>query len=72
MCLFFFLTLHIQRGRPRNIVANELHCDIVVSEFKLQSRYYVHFRNNTLGKGMDPLNATSYGLNSTLAVILRR
>ena len=28
---------------------------MVVSEFKLQSRNYVHFRINTLGKGMDPL-----------------
>ena len=29
--------------------------EIVVSEFELQSRYYVHFRANTLGKGMNPL-----------------
>ena len=27
---------------------------IVVSEFEFQSRYYVHFRTNTLGKGMKP------------------
>ena len=27
---------------------------IVVREFVLQSRYYVHFRANTLGKGMNP------------------
>ena len=30
-------------------------CGIVVREFELQSRYYVHFRANTLGKGMNPL-----------------
>ena len=30
-------------------------CGIVVSEFELQSRYYFHFRSNTLGKGMNPL-----------------
>ena len=30
-------------------------CGIVVSEFVLQSCYYVHFRTNTLGKGMNPL-----------------
>ena len=30
-------------------------CGIVVSEFVLQSRYYVHFRANTLWKGMKPL-----------------
>ena len=28
---------------------------IVVRKFVLQSRYYVHFRANTLGKGMNPL-----------------
>ena len=31
-------------------MANGFDCDIVVSEFKLQSRYYFHFRINTLGK----------------------
>ena len=30
-------------------------CGIVVSKFVLQSRYYVHFRPNTVGKGMNPL-----------------
>ena len=30
-------------------------CGIVGREFVLQSRYYVHFRANTLGKGMNPL-----------------
>ena len=34
-------------------------CGIVVSEFVLQSRYYVHFRANTLGKGMNPLIPTT-------------
>ena len=29
--------------------------EIVVSEFELQSRYYVHFRINILGKGKNPL-----------------
>ena len=37
---------------PRSVVANAL--DIVVSEFEIQSRYYVHFRNNAIGKGMNP------------------
>ena len=32
-------------------------CGIVVSEFVLQLRYYVHFWENTLGKGINP----SYG-----------
>ncbi len=43
------------RGSTRDVVANLLDCDIVVSEFKLQSCYYIHFRTNTLGKGMNPL-----------------
>ena len=34
-------------GIPYSIVTNVLDCDIVVNEFKLQSRYYDHFRNNT-------------------------
>ena len=34
---------------------------IVVNEFELQSRYYVHFRTNTLGKGMNPLILPAMG-----------
>ena len=29
-------------------------CEILEREFVLQSRYYVHFQVNTLGKGMNP------------------
>ena len=36
-------------------------CGIVVREFVLQSRYYVHFRANTLGKGMNPLILPAIG-----------
>ena len=36
-------------------------CEIVVSEFELQSRYYVHFRADTLGKGINPLNLPAMG-----------
>ena len=45
-------------------------CGIVIREFELQSRYYVHFRANTLGKGMNPVIPPSYGLNSTTTVLL--
>ena len=34
---------------------------IVVSEFVLQSRYYVHFWANTLGKAMEPLILPAIG-----------
>ena len=35
-------------------MAKELDCDLEVSEFELQSQYYVHFRTNTFRKGMNP------------------
>ena len=34
-------------------MANILDCEIVVSEFELQSRYYIHIQTNNLGKGMN-------------------
>ena len=36
-------------------------CGIVVREFVLQSRYYVHFRANILGKGMNPIILPAMG-----------
>ena len=43
------------RGCPRGVMVKAMNCGIVVREFVLQSCYYVHFRANTLGKGMNPL-----------------
>ena len=40
------------KGQSIDVVANVLDCDIVVSEFKLHSRYHVHFHN--FRKGMNP------------------
>ena len=40
---------------PHGVVVKAMDSGIVVCEFKLLSRYYVHFRTNTLGKGMNPL-----------------
>ena len=37
------------------IVINELECNIVISEFKLQSCYYIHFQINILWRGMNTL-----------------
>ena len=34
---------------------------IVASEFKLQSRYNVHFQTNTQGKGINPLALQTMG-----------
>ena len=42
-------------GCPRGVMFKVMDCGIVVREFELQSRYYIHFRANTLGKGMNPL-----------------
>ena len=36
-------------------------CEIVVSEFEVQLRYYVHFRTNTPGKGLNPLIVLAMG-----------
>ena len=46
---------------PRGVMVKAMDSGIVVSEFKLQSRYYVHFRANTLGKGMTPLILPAMG-----------
>ena len=40
---------------PRGVMVKAMDWEIVVSEFELHSRYYVHFWTNTLGKGMNPL-----------------
>ena len=51
----FYNYTETMRGGPRSIVVNVLDCDIVINEFELQSRHYVHFWTNTLGKCMNPL-----------------
>ena len=48
-------------GSPCGAAANVLDYEIVVSEFKLQSCYYIHFQTNTLGKGMNMLIPQAMG-----------
>ena len=48
---------------------NRQDCDIIENEFELQSRYYVHFRTNILGKSMDTFISSSYGLNCTNVIL---
>ena len=43
------------------VMVKAMDCGIVVREFVLQSRYYIHFRANTLGKGMNPLILSAMG-----------
>ena len=49
-------------GCPCGVMVKAMDCGIVVSKFVLQLRYYVHFRANTLGKGMNPLIFPAMGL----------
>ena len=51
----------LEKGCPRGVMVKAMDCRIVVREFVLQSRYYVRFRANTLGKGMNPLILTAMG-----------
>ena len=53
-------------GLPCSVVANELDCDMVVSEFDLQSRDYVQFWTNTIGKGINLLTPDSFSFIFTL------
>ena len=55
----------------RGVMVKKLDSGIVVSEFELQSRNYVHFRTNTLGKGMNPPHPPIYALNGTTTVFLK-
>ena len=61
--LFDIWTIYKQmiKGCPRGVMVKTMDCGIVVSEFVRQSRYYVHFRENTLGKGMNPLILPAMG-----------
>ena len=47
--------LSLTWGCPCGVKVKAMDCGIVEREFVLQSRYYVHFRANTLGKVMNPL-----------------
>ena len=56
---------------PRGVMVKTMDCGIVVSEFIPQSRYYVHFRTNTIGKAMTPPPyPPSYGLKCTTTFLL--
>ena len=41
-------------GGAHVVVTNMLDCNIIISNIKLLSHYYVHFQTNTPGKGMKP------------------
>ena len=55
------VTLMSNRGYPRGVMVKAMDCGIIVREFVLQSRYYVHIQANTLGKGMNPFILLAMG-----------
>ena len=54
MIKYSFSITKIRRGFPRGLMVKAMDCGIVVSATGVRTRYYVHFRANTLGKGMNP------------------
>ena len=48
-------------GCPRGVMVKAMDCRIIVSEFVLQSHYYIHFQASTCGKGMNPLILLAMG-----------
>ena len=54
-------SLNCIRGCTRGVMDKAMDCGIVVSEFVLQSRYYVHFRANALGKSINPITLPAMG-----------
>ena len=48
------ITTPDRRLTEREVPVVSLDCNIVVCEFELQWRCYVHFRTNTPGKSMNP------------------
>ena len=64
------LLLYTTGCRHRGVMVEAMDWGIVVNEFVFQSRYYVHFWANTLGKGMNPPYPPIYGLNSSPTVLL--
>ena len=49
------------KPHPRSVVANMLNCGLKVSEFELQSRYYIHIQTNILEKGMNSFISAATG-----------
>ena len=62
--IYIYIDQHILkefRGFPHGVMVKAMDCGIVVREFVLQSRYYVHFRAKSLGKWMNPLILPAMG-----------
>ena len=53
--------LHKGGGCLCGVMVKVMSYEIVVSNFELQSRYYIHFQTNTLRKDMSPLILPAMG-----------
>ena len=58
--LTWYLSISILGGCPSGVMVKAMDCGIVVRKF-VQSCNYVHFRANTLGKGMNPVILPAMG-----------
>ena len=57
-----FALLEITNGwYPHSLMVKVIDCGMLVSEFELQLRYYLHFQTNTLEKGMNRLTLLAMG-----------
>ena len=70
ICSYRFIFHQCNLGNLRGVVDNLVDYDIIVSEFELQSCYYVYFGTNALWKGMKRI-LPKYGLNSITPVLLQ-
>ena len=52
MIILFYYSKIMQRVTVNSVMAKVLDCGLVVSEFDLDSGYYIHLLVNTLEKGM--------------------
>ena len=72
MCYKFIVWLTskdlLGRWCLRGVMVKVMDCGIVVSEFELQSSYYIHFGQIPLGN--EPSYPSSYELNSIPTVLL--
>ena len=67
--IYIYIYIYIYTSGS-DVMVKAMDCKIVVSDFVLQSRYYVHFRANTLGKGINPLILPAMGSIVTTTVLL--
>ena len=65
---YFLQTFKAVGGSRRGLMAKVLDCDILVSEFELDSLYCIHFRFNSLGKSMSTLISLDYCSSTRIAL----